>query len=192
MPVLPDVASTTVVRPGSISPAASAASIIATPILSFTLPAGLYDSSLPISSAPQSGATRVKRTMGVSPTRSARLAGIALATGFGTASEVIRGAGEIPAREPVRSGQRGGPVGGRLVEDRGHRALDPVDPAARLRGVVPARIELDRDVHDPAGVHEVVRRVEDALGGEVVGEPVVRELVVGGAADHARADAGHV
>src|SRR4051812_42819056 len=98
MPVLPDVASTTVVRPGSISPAASAASIIATPILSFTLPAGLYASSLPISSAPQSGATRVKRTIGVPPTRSARLAGIALVTGLSTAEEVIqRHAGDFGA-----------------------------------------------------------------------------------------------
>jgi len=39
--VFPEVASTIVVRPGSIRPSASAASIIATPILSFTLPAGL-------------------------------------------------------------------------------------------------------------------------------------------------------
>ncbi len=41
MPVLPEVASTIVVRPGSIRPSASAASIMATPIRSFTLPAGL-------------------------------------------------------------------------------------------------------------------------------------------------------
>src|SRR6476661_8008501 len=127
MPVLPEVASTIVVRPGSIRPAASAASIIATPILSFTLPAGLYASSLPISSAPQSGATRVKRTRGVLPTRSARLAGMALARGFSTTSEVIRGFTEIPARKPVRRGQRGAPADGRLVEDRGHRVLDAVD-----------------------------------------------------------------
>ena len=39
--MFPEVGSTIVVRPGSISPRASAASIIATPILSFTLPAGL-------------------------------------------------------------------------------------------------------------------------------------------------------
>ena len=41
MPVLPEVASTIVVRPGWIRPSRSAASIIATPILSLTLPAGL-------------------------------------------------------------------------------------------------------------------------------------------------------
>src|SRR5688572_25311630 len=64
-------------RPGSILPSASAASIMATPIRSLTLPAGLCDSSFPISSAPQLGATRVSRTIGVLPTRSARLSGIA-------------------------------------------------------------------------------------------------------------------
>ena len=47
MPVLPLVASTIVVRPGSIRPSASAASIIATPIRSLTDPPGLNISSLP-------------------------------------------------------------------------------------------------------------------------------------------------
>ena len=47
MPVLPDVASTIVVRPGSMRPSASAASIIATPMRSFTDPPGLNASSLP-------------------------------------------------------------------------------------------------------------------------------------------------
>ena len=41
MPVLPEVDSTIVLRPGSIRPSASAASIIATPMRSFTEPAGL-------------------------------------------------------------------------------------------------------------------------------------------------------
>jgi hypothetical protein len=43
--VLPLVGSTTSERPGLISPAASAASIIATPIRSFTEPPGLKYSS---------------------------------------------------------------------------------------------------------------------------------------------------
>ena len=77
IPVLPEVDSTIVLRPGSMRPSASAASIIATPILSFTLPAGLYASSLAITSAPQFGATRVSRTIGVFPIRSARLSVIA-------------------------------------------------------------------------------------------------------------------
>ena len=45
MPVLPEVASTIVVRPGSICPARSAASSIATPIRSLTDPPGLNASS---------------------------------------------------------------------------------------------------------------------------------------------------
>jgi hypothetical protein len=47
MPVLPDVASTIVVRPGSMRPSRSAASSIATPMRSLTEPPGLNDSSLP-------------------------------------------------------------------------------------------------------------------------------------------------
>ena len=46
MPVLPLVASTIVVRPGSIRPSRSAASIIATPMRSLTEPPGLSASSL--------------------------------------------------------------------------------------------------------------------------------------------------
>ena len=80
-PVLPEVDSTMTLRPGSIRPSASAASIIATPMRSLTLPPGLYASSFAISSAPHSGATRVSRTIGVSPTRSARLSGIAWVRG---------------------------------------------------------------------------------------------------------------
>src|SRR4051812_40725221 len=75
MPVLPLVASTIVVRPGSMMPSASAASIIATPIRSFTDPPGLSISSLANSSAP-SGAIRVSWTIGVRPTWSAMLIGI--------------------------------------------------------------------------------------------------------------------
>ena len=56
MPVLPLVASTIVVRPGSIRPSASAASIIATPIRSLTLPPGLNASSFANSSTPFSAA----------------------------------------------------------------------------------------------------------------------------------------
>jgi hypothetical protein len=40
-PVLPDVGSITVVTPGSMRPSSSAAAIIATPMRSFTEPAGL-------------------------------------------------------------------------------------------------------------------------------------------------------
>src|SRR4051794_27360128 len=74
MPVLPLVASTIVVLPGSMRPSRSAASIIATPMRSLTLPPGLNDSSLPNSSIP-SGASRRSSTIGVRPTCSAMLSG---------------------------------------------------------------------------------------------------------------------
>ena len=69
MPVLPLVASTIVVRPGSIRPSASAASIMATPIRSFTEPPGLNISSL-ANSAPRRrrASSRVSCTIGVRPT----------------------------------------------------------------------------------------------------------------------------
>ena len=65
----PEVASTIVVRPGSMRPSRSAASIIATPMRSFTEPPGLKDSSLAYSStSTPSGTIRVRRTIGVRPT----------------------------------------------------------------------------------------------------------------------------
>src|SRR5688572_13269402 len=77
MPVLPLVASTIVVRPGSIRPSASAASIIATPMRSLTEPPGLNISSFAKIAAGASGRSRVSCTMGVRPTQSAMLIGIA-------------------------------------------------------------------------------------------------------------------
>src|SRR3954453_11287258 len=76
IPVLPLVASTIVVRPGSIRPSASAASIIATPMRSLTDPPGLSISSLANSDPGASGASRVNWTIGVRPTQSAMLIGI--------------------------------------------------------------------------------------------------------------------
>ena len=52
---------------GLISPAFSAASIMATPMRSFTLPAGLKDSSLATTSATAPSVTRRSRTSGVFP-----------------------------------------------------------------------------------------------------------------------------
>src|SRR3954447_16298269 len=76
MPVLPLVASTIVVRPGSIRPSRSAASTIATPIRSLTDPPGLNISSLPKIAPPPDGVMRVSWTIGVRPTCSAMLIGI--------------------------------------------------------------------------------------------------------------------
>ena len=64
MPVLPEVGST-MVAPGFRRPSASAASIMARPMRSFTLPAGLKYSSFTTTSAPPSRWCR--RTSGVFP-----------------------------------------------------------------------------------------------------------------------------
>lgn len=69
MPVLPDVGSMMVLTPGLILPAFSAASIMATPMRSFTDDIGLKNSSLARISAlaPPACGTRLRRTSGVAP-----------------------------------------------------------------------------------------------------------------------------
>src|SRR4051794_19206944 len=89
MPVYPAVASTMVVRPGSIRPSASAASIIATPMRSLTDPPGLSISSLANSEPGASGASRVSCTIGVRPTQSAMLIGIAAIHPTGYLASVV-------------------------------------------------------------------------------------------------------
>ena len=66
IPVLPLVGSRMIVS-GLIRPACSAASIMDTPMRSFTLPAGLNDSSLAATSATAPAVTRRSRTSGVFP-----------------------------------------------------------------------------------------------------------------------------
>jgi len=66
IPVLPLVGSSTMVS-GPSRPPRSAASIMATPIRSFTLPAGLKDSSLATTCAAAPSVTRRSRTSGVLP-----------------------------------------------------------------------------------------------------------------------------
>ena len=66
MPVFPLVGSRMIVS-GLIRPACSAASIMDTPMRSFTLPAGLKDSSLAATSATAPAVTRRSRTSGVCP-----------------------------------------------------------------------------------------------------------------------------
>src|SRR5579883_292022 len=72
IPVLPLVGST-IVAPGRSRPSRSAASIIASAMRSFTLPAGLSDSNLPKTCAPPGGTTRCSRTSGVLPISSSTL-----------------------------------------------------------------------------------------------------------------------
>ena len=70
MPVLPLVGSTMVVRPGVMRPSRSAASIMLTPIRSFTEPQGLKNSSLAATSASIFPVTRLSLTRGVFPVNS--------------------------------------------------------------------------------------------------------------------------
>ena len=70
MPVFPDVASTSVVRPGLMVPSISAWSSIRLAIRSFTLPHGLSPSSLHAIRALQSLEILFRYTIGVPPTSS--------------------------------------------------------------------------------------------------------------------------
>ena len=67
MPVLPDVHST-IVPPGLSFPSRSAASTMASPMRSFTLPPGLKNSTLARTGAGQPRAVARSRTRGVLPT----------------------------------------------------------------------------------------------------------------------------
>src|SRR3954453_1403205 len=80
MPVLPDVASTIVVRPGSMRPSFSAASIIATPIRSFTEPPGLKYSSFTQTSPPAPPPILCRAPMGPPPTAAEASAAIRISS----------------------------------------------------------------------------------------------------------------
>src|ERR1700761_4701302 len=69
MPVLPDVGSSSL-RPGSSSPAASAASIMASATRSLIEPVGFWPSSFAYSRTDGFGVSRGSSTSGVLPTRS--------------------------------------------------------------------------------------------------------------------------
>src|SRR5262245_37890460 len=73
IPVFPLVGSTITVSPGVMSPSRSAASIIESPIRSFTLAAGFWLSSLATICGRTPAATRFRRTSGVRPTSSQTL-----------------------------------------------------------------------------------------------------------------------
>src|SRR3954463_10146969 len=128
MPVLPLVASTIVVRPGSIRPSASAASIIATPMRSLTEPPGLSISSLANSDPGASGASRVSCTIGVRPTQSAMLIGIAAIHPTGDLASVVK-ALRLVGTEHVTVGD------GRGQDDEGdaEREQHPADVAMHWR-----------------------------------------------------------
>ena len=94
------------------------------------------------------------------------------------------------ARAPAR--RRAGCV--RRPRRRVHgaqRVADPEHALARPVGVVAVRLELDRDVDDPARVDDEVGRPQDPARGELARDVVGRELVVRGADDRAAAQLGH-
>src|SRR3954447_13340647 len=142
MPVLPDVASTIVVRPGSMRPSASAASIIATPMRSLTLPPGLNDSTLANSSTPgaaSSPTSRVSCTIGVPPTKSAMLTGIGMRSSLVAVAQLLRGGAE--ALGDVRLAALAHHVGAQLDVSRqpfggevaaGQHAVEPLEVAAEV------------------------------------------------------------
>src|SRR5262249_39588367 len=123
IPVLPDVDSMIVLRPGSIRPSASAASIIATPIRSLTEPPGLKASSLPITSASRPSPSRANRSIGVLPTSSDRLAGIPpLITTIGRTIAAARDTPRRPGASDCAGLLRSGALLLALLRD-GHRDL---------------------------------------------------------------------
>src|SRR5437763_5471511 len=146
MPVLPLVASTIVVLPGSIRPSASAASIIDTPMRSLTLPPGLNASSFANSSTSSSSVTRVSRTIGVRPTCSAMLVGISAIRAGGTLRDRAPGR-RLPnagARaRPSAAGRQGGRGGcGRLLTLAQDLGLLRLELRVRQRAGHPQIIEL--------------------------------------------------
>src|SRR5919108_4006528 len=194
MPVFPDVGSTIVLRPGSMRPSASAASSIATPIRSLTLPAGLCDSSFPISSASQSGTTRVSRTIGVLPIRSARLSGIALVGG-----ETLIPPPRVPARCALLAERDEGHADDRRLVRLGAHAEDDAVAGGRalrrlhegeLEGLIvpvvdPGAGELRLDLRDRrADAHPA--RLRAAADADAVNLPRVRERVLDGALERGK------
>src|SRR5437879_7515488 len=110
MPVLPLVGSTSV-------PPRSASSTMATAMRSLTLPPGFNDSTFAITVAPPGCGRRLRRTMGVCPMSSRRVAAIGGRPTAGASSDVVHrtgGAlalahafGQLAEREPVDHARHG-------------------------------------------------------------------------------------
>ena len=148
--MLPEVGST-IVPPGLSSPSRSAASIIASPMRSFTEPPGFRYSSLARIVPGTSGEIRSSRTIGVPPTRSSTLgysraiaARRVLALAPSSSSSRPR-----PARPSAIAGwptRRARPNVSTRAEGADGRAARR---AARRAGAV--RVPADRAVHEPLG-----------------------------------------
>src|SRR4029077_17504169 len=107
-PVLPDVGST-IVPPGRSFPARSAASIIGSPMRSFTEPPGFRYSSFARICAPPRGESLSRRTIGVAPT-SSRMVGYS-ATSVQRDGGIRRGSFHVTDEHERRDDARGGDAG---------------------------------------------------------------------------------
>src|SRR5688572_21067891 len=125
IPVLPVVGST-MVPPGFKAPLRSAASTIATPMRSFTLPPGLRDSTLASTVAEPSRGSRRRRTSGVPPIRSSTES--AILSFFMSASDMVHGLRGAPALERPRHEV----AEGEPVHHLRHRFRDLVPQLAQL------------------------------------------------------------
>src|SRR2546429_3016521 len=153
-PVLPEVGST-IVPPGLRSPFSSAASIIRTPMRSFTLPPGFSISSLARMVGFTPAMARWSRTSGVFPIASRKLSRTLIPE---TYSRPAR------AREASRSGQDETPdrVLGAEVQAVIRAGLHRQDPrTARVDDRLAGHAEPVRGPPDPPGVPGVVGAEEE-------------------------------
>src|SRR5665647_2776391 len=163
MPVLPLVGSMIVVLPGAIRPSRSAASIMARPMRSLTLPPGLNDSSLPSTSAPVSSEMRLRRTSGVRPINSVMLPALFMRSPCAAAgapapavvSDVVHGgvtSQRLLARQQVADGGAAeDPLEGLPSLDPHRRGPAPVDLLAETLRTLRRRehpVEHGHDLED--------------------------------------------
>src|SRR3990172_12948626 len=140
MPVLPLVGST-IVSPGLIRPSPSAASIMLRAIRSFTLPAGLCDSTFATTSAAPSGTTRFSRTMGVPPISSSTVSAICPSLFIPSLSDDVARAARAYSAVPLRQVGDGGVLQhaeDRLPDGLPHVALGAAAALGAGGGVVQA------------------------------------------------------
>src|SRR3954471_9039299 len=187
-PVFPEVGST-IVPPGFSSPSRSAASIIASPIRSFTDPPGFRYSSFARIRGPPAGEIASSRTIGVRPTRS-RTVGYsrAMAEAYVLAGRVERpilGVGADAIREAVR------PYGvprGRGRRRRARRAHAHAVAAPRSCSRLGSLAVLRATDGRPRGASVRAGRARTRLAGRAAA-PAVRAWRGVGAGHHRRGSA---
>src|SRR5688572_26270763 len=182
IPVLPVVGST-MVPPGLRAPLRSAASTIATPMRSFTLPPGLRDSTFASTAAPPARGSRRSRTRGVPPMRSSTES--AILPFFMSASDMVHGLRRAAALERPRHEV----AEGQAVHHLRHGFRDLVPQLGQLVAGAAVAAPLRRRLEGGATLHraqhrahrDLLRRLREviaargaALGGEQA-RPLERE-----------------